>query len=81
MVHDAALIEIADELVHAVLVLQGAHPLDAVIGIAEYAHLAVHIGIGHPLDARQHLAEGLETFDVGLPQRPQSLGGLAQKAQ
>ena len=38
VVHDPALVEVADELVHPVFAAQRLHPLDAVIGIAEDPH-------------------------------------------
>jgi len=44
-VHQPSLVEIADELVKTILGLQLLNPRDAVLGVAEYAQLAVHIGI------------------------------------
>src|SRR6516225_4277379 len=81
MVHDPALVEIANELVHPVFALEGAHPFDAEIGIAEDAHFALDILVADPLDAGEHLAERLEAADVGFADRPQPLAGFAQKAQ
>src|SRR3954466_16061604 len=81
MVHNAALIEIADELVHPVLALEGAHPLDAKIGIAEDPHLALYVLVANPLYACEDLPERLEAAEVGLADRPQPLGGFAQKAE
>src|ERR1700736_6289391 len=81
VVHDPALVEVADELVHPVFAAQRLHPLNAVIGVAEDAHLAVEILVLDALDAGQHLAKRLEAPDVGLAEGPQPLRRLAQKAQ
>src|SRR5215472_5962821 len=58
-VHDATLVEVADELVHLVVAAQGAHALDAVVGVAEHAHLAVDVVEPHALHPGQHLLERL----------------------
>jgi len=64
MVHDPALVEVADELVDAILTSQGPHALDAVIGIAEDADLAVEILVFDPLEPSENLAKGLETSEI-----------------
>src|SRR5262249_12305924 len=46
-VHQPSLVEIADELVKTILGLQLLNPRDAVLGVAEYAHLPGHISIRH----------------------------------
>jgi hypothetical protein len=76
MIHDSALIEIANELVHSVFTPQLSHALDAIVRIAEDAHLAVEILVLDVLDPRQDLAKRLEALDVGLAERPQPLRGL-----
>src|SRR5262245_9773551 len=53
--HEPALVEVADELVHAVLPLQGPHPFHAVLGIAEDGHLAIDVLVPDPLHAGQDL--------------------------
>src|SRR5713101_5039817 len=79
-VHQPALVEIADELVHAVLAAQFAYPFDAILRIAKHAHLAVDVGERHAVHAGQYLAECLEALDVVVAQWPQPLAGLAHKA-
>src|SRR5258708_20417469 len=69
-VHQPALIEIADELVHAVVAAQFPHPLDTIIRIAEHAHLAIDVGERHAVHAGQHLAECLEPLDVVVAHPP-----------
>src|SRR6266851_6988218 len=75
-VHQPSLVEIADELVHAILAAQFPHPLDAILRIAKHAHLAIDVGERHPVHAGQYLAECLEALDVALLQWPQPLPGL-----
>src|SRR6516225_12027477 len=41
VIHNPSLVEIANELVHPVFALEGAHPFDAEIGIAEDAHFTL----------------------------------------
>src|SRR5215469_92606 len=81
MIHDPALVEIANEFVHSVFAFERAHPFDAEIRIAEDTHLALDVLVANLLDAGEHLAERLETADVGLADRPQPLAGFAQKPQ
>ena len=64
VVHDPTLVEVADELVDAVLASQGLHALDAVIGIAKDADLAVEILVFDPLEPSENLAKGLETSEI-----------------
>src|SRR6516164_6902738 len=80
-VHQPSLVEIADELVKTILGLQLPNPRDAIFGVAEHAHLAVHIGISDALHTRPYLAERLEAFGVALNRWQSRLGGHSQKAQ
>src|SRR5262245_9312440 len=81
VLHESALVEVADELVHPVLLLQVVNTADAVVGIAEDAHLAVEVLVRHALDPRQHLPPRLEALDVGATERAEPQPGLAQEAQ
>jgi hypothetical protein len=76
-----SLIEVANELVHAIFVPQGVYQLNAIFGIAKDRHLAVDVLVAHPLDASEHLPEHLEALDVAMADRPQPLGSFAQEAQ
>src|SRR6267143_1907593 len=69
VVHDPALVEVADELIHPVFAAQRLHALDAVIGVAVDPHLAVEILVFDPLDASQYLAKRLKALDVVLAER------------
>jgi hypothetical protein len=76
-----SVIEVANELVHAIFAPQGVYPLNAIFGIAKDRHLAVDVLVAHPLDAGEHLPERLEALDVALADRSQPLGSFAQEAQ
>ena len=80
-VHQPSLVEIADELVKTIFGLQLPNPRDAIFGVAEHAHLAVHIGISDALHAGPHLAERLEALRVALNRWQRRFGGHPQKAQ
>ena len=79
VVHDPTLIEIANELVHAVLTKELLHPVYAIIGIAEYPNLAVEVFVLHTLEPGQDLAKGLESLDVGLAEGSVQPRSLTQK--
>ena len=71
MVHDPALIEVANEFVHSVFTPQRPNPLDAIIGIAKDPHLSVQILVLYVLDTGEDLTECLKALDVGFAERPQ----------
>jgi hypothetical protein len=81
VVHDPALIEIANELVHAVLTTEFLYPVYAITGIAEHPDLAVEIFVLHAFESGQDLAERLKPLDVGVAERSVQPRGLTQKAQ
>src|SRR5262245_54995360 len=81
VVHDAALVEVADELVHRVGAGEGAHAVDAVVGVAEDPHLAVDVVEVHALHPGEDLLPGLEALDVALAERAQAQTRLAEEAQ
>jgi len=81
VVHDSALIEIANELVHRILTMELLHPVYTIIGIAEHPDLAVEVFVLHTFEPGQDLAEGLKSLDVGLAEGSVQPGGLTQKAQ
>src|SRR5206468_287414 len=58
-----------------------AHPLDAIVGIAEDGHLAVDILVLHLLDPGEYLSKRLEALDVRLAERTQAFSGLTQEVQ
>ena len=66
MVYQSALIEVADELVHMEVALQGLDTLDAVIWIAEDSHVSVYAFVGHAVQATHHLLESFIAFDCRL---------------
>ena len=66
MVHDAALVEIADELVHAVFMMELLYSVDAIIRVAEHPDLTVDVVEVYTFDPRQDLTEGLEALDVAV---------------
>src|SRR5271154_6597840 len=59
MIHDPALVEVADKLVQPIFAAQRLHPIDTIIGITEYPYLAVEVFVLHPLERGQDLAKGL----------------------
>ena len=81
MVHDAALIEIANELVHPVLTTELLYSVYAITGIAEHPNLAVEVFVLHTFEPGQDLAEGFESLDVGVAQGSVQPSGLTEKAQ
>ena len=81
MVHDAALIEIANELVHPVLTTELLYSVYTITGIAKYPDLTVEVLVLYAFEAGQDLAEGLETLDVGVAEGSVQPRGLTQKAQ
>src|SRR5215831_13524680 len=80
MVHHPALVKVADELVHPVFAPKRAHPLDAVIRIAEHPYLAVEILVLDLLETGEDLAKRLEALEVCLVRGPDQLDGHTQKA-
>ena len=80
MVHQTALVEVADELVEAILRPQFLYPGNAVVRVAEYTHFAIQIGVGHACHAGAHLAKRLEALIVKLGCRQRRLRGNAQEA-
>src|SRR5712691_9551379 len=81
VLHQPALVEVADELVHPVLLLQVVDAPHAVVGIAEDGHLAIEVLVLHALHPGQHLAPGLEALDVGGAERSEPQRRLAQEVQ
>ena len=81
MIHDPALVEVADKLVQPIFAAQRLHPIDTIIGITEYPYLAVEVFVLHTFEPGQDLAEGLKSLDVGLAEGSVQPGGLTQKAQ
>src|ERR1700756_2258790 len=81
VVHDAALVEIANELVHPVLTTELLYSVYAITGIAKHPDLTVEVLVLYAFEAGQNLAEGLETLDVGVAEGSVQLRGLTQKAQ
>ncbi len=81
VVHDPALIEVADELVHSVFPTQRLHPLYAIIRIPKHAHFAVEVLVFHAFDPREDLPERLKALDVCFAEGAEPFRGLAQETK
>ena len=81
MVHDAALVEIANELIHPVLTTELLYSVYAITGITKHPDLAVEVFVLHTFEPGQDLTEGLKSLDVGLTEGSVQRRSLAQKAQ
>ena len=76
MLHDPALIEVANKLIHPVLATQRLHPLYAIVRIAKHTHFSVEILVPHAFDSGQDLPKGLKALDICLTEGPKPLCGL-----